>query len=73
MRRQNQMDNELSGYIDWICKAGKFISNILNILIIIIIIIKIEEAILTEEKTTELERKHIMDSKLKLCFKFKIS
>ena len=22
MRRQNQMDNELSGYIDWICKAG---------------------------------------------------
>jgi voltage-dependent calcium channel N type alpha-1B len=23
MRRQNQMDNELSGYIDWICKAGK--------------------------------------------------
>jgi hypothetical protein len=22
MRRQNQMDNELHGYIDWICKAG---------------------------------------------------
>ncbi len=33
MRRQNQMDNELHGYIDWICKD--------------------EEAILTEEKTTE--------------------
>ena len=24
VRRQNQMDNELHGYIDWICKAGKF-------------------------------------------------
>lgn len=23
MRRQNQMDNELHSYIDWICKAGK--------------------------------------------------
>ena len=45
MRRQNQMDNELHGYIDWICKA--------------------EEAILTEEKTTEMERRHIMESK---CF-----
>ena len=22
IRRQNQMDNELHGYIDWICKAG---------------------------------------------------
>jgi hypothetical protein len=42
IRRQNQMDNELHGYIDWICKA--------------------EEAILCEEKTTELERRHIMES-----------
>ncbi len=39
------MDNELHGYIDWICKA--------------------EEAILCEEKTTEMERRHIMESKLK--------
>ena len=23
MRRQNQMDNELTSYIDWISKAGK--------------------------------------------------
>ncbi len=38
------MDNELHGYIDWICKA--------------------EEAILCEEKTTEMERRHIMESKL---------
>ena len=44
MRRQNQMDNELSGYIDWICKA--------------------EEVILTEVKTTDMERRHIMESKI---------
>ena len=44
VRRQQQMDKELHGYIDWICKA--------------------EEAILKEEKTTELERRHIMDSKI---------
>ena len=44
LRRQNQMDSELHGYIDWICKA--------------------EEAILTEEKTTDLERRHIMESNL---------
>lgn len=25
MRRQNQMDNELHAYIDWICKAGESI------------------------------------------------
>jgi voltage-dependent calcium channel N type alpha-1B len=42
------MDNELHGYIDWICKA--------------------EEAILTEEKTTEMERRHIMESERLMNF-----
>ncbi|CAF0744257.1 unnamed protein product [Brachionus calyciflorus] len=49
MRRQNQMDNELHGYIDWICKA--------------------EEAILTEERTTELERRHIMETRRNYAMK----
>jgi hypothetical protein len=30
MRRQNQIDNELSGYIDWICKAGNNFYKIIN-------------------------------------------
>ncbi|RNA40623.1 Voltage-dependent non-L-type calcium channel alpha-1 subunit -like protein [Brachionus plicatilis] len=49
IRRQNQMDNELHGYIDWICKA--------------------EEAILTEEKTTEFERRHIMETRRNYAMK----
>ena len=42
VRRQQQMERELHGYIDWICKA--------------------EEAILKEEKTTDVERRHIIES-----------
>jgi voltage-dependent calcium channel N type alpha-1B len=43
MRRQNQMDNELTNYIDWIARA--------------------EEAILCERTTTEVEKRHIMETR----------
>lgn len=43
MRRQNQMDSELTNYIDWISKA--------------------EEAILGQKGTTDLEKRHIMETR----------
>ncbi|XP_011300228.1 voltage-dependent calcium channel type A subunit alpha-1 isoform X3 [Fopius arisanus] len=42
-RRQAQLERELNGYVEWICKA--------------------EEVILAEERTTEEEKKHIIDAR----------
>lgn len=44
LRRRQQVQRELDGYVDWICKA--------------------EEVILTEDRTTDEEKMHIMDGML---------
>ncbi|XP_050531904.1 voltage-dependent calcium channel type A subunit alpha-1 isoform X4 [Daktulosphaira vitifoliae] len=43
LRRQQQLERELNGYVEWICKA--------------------EEVILAEERTTDEERRHIIEAR----------
>ncbi|KAK7579828.1 hypothetical protein V9T40_000457 [Parthenolecanium corni] len=51
LRRQQQLERELDGYIEWICKA--------------------EEVILSEDRTTDEERLHIMESRRRAAMKSK--
>ncbi|KAK7605440.1 hypothetical protein V9T40_007298 [Parthenolecanium corni] len=51
LRRQQQLERELDGYIEWICKA--------------------EEVILSEDRTTDEERLHIMESRRRAAMKTK--
>ncbi|XP_065213855.1 voltage-dependent calcium channel type A subunit alpha-1 [Planococcus citri] len=51
LRRQQQLERELDGYIEWICKA--------------------EEVILSEDRTTDEERLHIMESRRRAAAKSK--
>ncbi|XP_060853575.1 voltage-dependent calcium channel type A subunit alpha-1 isoform X4 [Rhopalosiphum padi] len=51
LRRQQQLERELNGYVDWICKA--------------------EEVILAEERTTDEERRHIIEARRRADIKRK--
>ncbi|XP_050430003.1 voltage-dependent calcium channel type A subunit alpha-1 isoform X6 [Adelges cooleyi] len=51
LRRQQQLERELNGYVEWICKA--------------------EEVILAEERTTDEERRHIIEARRRADIKRK--
>ena len=61
------METELTNYVDWIFTAG-LLQNYKKIMLYtvniswIYMLFQIEQAILAEQKTTDLERRHIMDS-----------
>ena len=79
LRRQQQLERELNGYVDWICKAGdylladalpsfKYASMHLDSPFFYFYL---EEVILAEERTTEEERNHIMEARRRAASKRK--
>ncbi|XKL62043.1 hypothetical protein PGB90_001876 [Kerria lacca] len=58
IRRQQQLERELDGYIEWICKAEYTL-------------FFAEEVILSEDRTTDEERLHIMESRRRAALKSK--
>lgn len=77
LRRQQQLEKELNGYVEWICKAGKnininedisickFAAKLINsddrCIELLHLICFAEEVILAEERTTEEEKMHIIE------------
>lgn len=62
LRRQQQLERELNGYVEWICKAGEPKYEYINGKSCQHINYA-EEVILAEERTTEEERNHIMEAR----------
>ena len=70
LRRQQQLERELNGYVDWICKAGKRAQHNKS-RTKALFISRAEEVILAEERTTEEERNHIMEARRRAATKRK--
>ena len=71
LRRQQQLERELNGYVDWICKAGSADVNDNGRNVLCHQLIPAEEVILAEERTTEEERNHIMEARRRVANKRK--
>lgn len=66
LRQKAQVERELDGYVEWVCKAGKlktFYTWNVSVLNPKHLILFAEEVILAEDRTTDEERRHIFMGK----------